>query len=78
MTWPFDDLGGMKTLLRIEVGRRLIDQVDVGGLAQAERQSHTLQLTSGQVLHLLSNHSGVIAIYRKLNICLSHMNKIIR
>ena len=43
----------MQTLLGVQVGRRLVDQIDVGRLAQAQRDGYTLQLTTGQVAHLL-------------------------
>ncbi len=48
-----DDLGRVQTLLRVQVRRRLVDQVHVGRLAQTQADSHTLQLTTGQVLDLL-------------------------
>lgn len=36
------------SLLRVEVGGRLVDQVHVSRRAQAERDGHTLQLTTRQ------------------------------
>ena len=42
----------MKTLLRIEVGGRLINQVDIRWFTQAQRQRHSLQLSSRQILNL--------------------------
>jgi hypothetical protein len=38
----FDDLGSHDTLLTVQVGRRLVDQVHIGGLAQAQRSSNEL------------------------------------
>ena len=54
---PLDDLGGVESLLRVEVGGGLVDEVDVGRLAQAQRQGHALQLATGQVLNLRTTHS---------------------
>lgn len=48
-----DDARGDETLLRVEVGGRLVDHVDVGGHAKGEDDGDTLQLTTGQVLHFL-------------------------
>lgn len=39
---PFDDPTGDDTLLRIEVRRGLIDQVDVGRDTQGQHDSNTL------------------------------------
>mmetsp|Transcript_18269 Transcript_18269/g.35312 ORF Transcript_18269/g.35312 Transcript_18269/m.35312 type:complete len:219 (+) Transcript_18269:103-759(+) len=50
---PLDGLGCDDALLRVQVGARLVDQVDVGGGAQAQRDGHALQLPARQVLHLL-------------------------
>ena len=47
---PLDHLGGDQTLLGVEVGRRLIDQVDVGRLAEAQADGGPLELTAGQRL----------------------------
>lgn len=48
-----DDTRGDNTLLGIEVGGRLVDDVDVGGHTEGEHDGDTLQFTTGQVLHLL-------------------------
>ena len=48
-----DDARGDDTLLGVEVGRGLVDQVDVGGHAEGEHDGDALQLTTGQVLDLL-------------------------
>lgn len=48
-----DDLGGNDTLFRVEVGRGLVDEVDVGGLAEAEDDGHTLELTAREELDFL-------------------------
>jgi len=48
-----DNLGGDDTLLRIEVSRRLIKQVDISGKTKAEDDSDTLQLTTRKLLHAL-------------------------
>lgn len=42
----------METLLGIEVGARLVDEVDVRRLAQADHDRHSLELTTRKVLHL--------------------------
>ena len=47
-----DDLGGHQSLLGVQVGRRLVDQVDVGRLAQTQGQGDALELTTGQILDL--------------------------
>jgi len=62
-----DDLGGDQTLLGIQVGGRLVHQVHVGGLAQAQRQSHSLQLSSRQILNFLIHH--VVDSHRLHYIC---------
>ena len=48
-----DDTGSNDTLLGVEVGTGLIDQVDVGRHTQSQDDSNTLQLTTRQVLDLL-------------------------
>jgi hypothetical protein len=48
-----DDARGDDTLLRVEVGGRLVDDVDVGGHAEGEHNGDTLQLTTRQVLDFL-------------------------
>ena len=50
---PLDDLGGHQPLLGVEVGGGFVDEVHVGGFAEAQRHCNALQLTAGQVLHLL-------------------------
>ena len=44
-----DDLGRDDALLRVQVGRRLVDQVNVGGRAQGERDRDPLQFPARQV-----------------------------
>nr|CAD7599807.1 unnamed protein product [Timema genevievae] len=39
---PFDDLGSHETLLRVEVGRGLINEVHVGRFSEAQRKCHSL------------------------------------
>ena len=46
-----DDLGGDDTLFRVEVGRGLVNQINIRGLPHAQYKGHTLQLSSRQVLH---------------------------
>lgn len=48
-----DDSRGNDTLLGIEIGRRFINQVDIGGHTQGEDNGNTLQFTTGQVLDFL-------------------------
>lgn len=48
-----DDTRGDDTLLRIEVGGRLINDIDVGRHAESEDDGDTLKFTTGQVLDLL-------------------------
>jgi len=45
--------GRHETLLRIQVGRRLVNEVHVGRFAQTQDDGHALQFTARQVLHLL-------------------------
>ena len=40
-------------MLGVEVGRRLVNQVDVCGHAEGENNSNTLKFTTGQVLDFL-------------------------
>lgn len=49
---PLDDPGGHQSLLRVQVGRRLVDQVNIGWFPQTQSESDSLQLTTRQVLHL--------------------------
>ncbi|PWZ00343.1 hypothetical protein BCV70DRAFT_109253 [Testicularia cyperi] len=48
-----DDARGDDTLLRVEVGRGLVDQVDVGRLAEREHQRDSLQLTTREGLDVV-------------------------
>jgi hypothetical protein len=48
-----DNLGGNDTLLGVEVSRGLVDQIDIGRLAEAENKSKTLELTTRESLNLL-------------------------
>lgn len=48
-----DDAGRNDTLLGVEVGRGLVDEVDVSGQAKSENNGDTLQFTTGQVLDFL-------------------------
>ncbi|RNA22291.1 hypothetical protein BpHYR1_026732 [Brachionus plicatilis] len=48
-----DHFGGMQPLLRVQIGGRLVDQIDIGRLAKTNGQSHSLQLATGQVADLL-------------------------
>jgi hypothetical protein len=50
-----DDLGGNDTLLRVEVGGRLINKVDIGRSTKGQNDSNTLQLTTREVKDLLVN-----------------------
>ena len=50
---PLDDAGGNDTLLGVEVGRRLINEVNVSGHAECEHNGDSLKFTTGQVLDLL-------------------------
>lgn len=49
---PLNDSGGHQSLLGVQVGGGLIDEVHVGRFSQTEREGDSLQLTSGQVLYL--------------------------
>lgn len=51
-SWPFDDPSRHQSLLGVQVRRGLVNQVNVGWFTQAQGESHSLQLTSRQVLHL--------------------------
>jgi len=48
-----DDTRGDDTLLGVEVGGRLVNDVDVGGHAESEHNGDTLQLTTRQILDFL-------------------------
>ena len=61
-----DDTCTYDTLLRIEVGGRLVDQVNVRRQAQSHDDSHTLQFTTGQILYFLVNE--VIELERLDNV----------
>ena len=63
-----DDARGDDTLLGVEVGGRLVDDVDVGGHAEGEHDGDTLQLTTGQVLDFLVDE--VVHLERLVDISL--------
>lgn len=63
-----DDTRGDNTLLRVEVGGRLVDDVDVGGHAEGEHNGDTLQLTTRQVLDFLVDE--VVHLERLVDISL--------
>lgn len=63
---PLDDPGGHQSLLGVQVGRGLVDQVDVGWFAQTQREGDSLQLTTRQVLHLQAEGRGRIVFNRRL------------
>jgi len=48
------DLGGGQTLLRVEVGRGLVNEVDISSLAERQDDGNTLKLATGQVLDLFA------------------------
>lgn len=41
------------TLLGVEIGTRLIDQVNIARLGETEDNGHTLELTTGECLHIV-------------------------
>lgn len=49
----FDDAGCDDTLLGVEVGRRLVDNVNVGRQTEGQNNGHSLQFTTGQMLDFL-------------------------
>lgn len=49
---PLNDPGSHQSLLRVQVGRRLIDQVNVSWFPQTQSERDSLQLTTRQVLYL--------------------------
>lgn len=55
---PLDDPGSHQSLLRVQVGRRLIDQVNISWFPQTQSESDSLQLTTRQVLHLRGEEEG--------------------
>lgn len=55
---PFDDLGAHETLLRVQVGRGLVYQVDISWFPQTQGHGHPLQLSSRQVLDLQRQAGG--------------------
>ena len=63
-----DDARGDDTLLGVEVGGRLVDDVDVGGHTEGEHNGDTLQLTTGQVLDFLVDE--VVHLERLVDISL--------
>ena len=50
-----DDTGSNDTLLRVQVGRRLVNDVDVSRNTKGKHDGNTLQFTTGQVLDFLVN-----------------------
>lgn len=50
-----DDLGSHNTLLGVEVGTGLVNDVDVGGLSEGQDNGDTLKFTTRQVLDVLVN-----------------------
>mmetsp|Transcript_15214 Transcript_15214/g.14789 ORF Transcript_15214/g.14789 Transcript_15214/m.14789 type:complete len:249 (-) Transcript_15214:864-1610(-) len=50
---PFHDFGATNSLLRVQVGARLIDQVDITGFPEGQHNGHTLELSSRQLLDLV-------------------------
>lgn len=63
---PLNDPGGHQSLLRVQVGRRLVDQVNVCWFPQTQSESDSLQLTTRQVLHLRGRRSiSVLYVYGK-------------
>lgn len=44
-------LGCGDTLFAIKIGRRLVDEVDVGRGAQSHNNGHALKLSARQILH---------------------------
>lgn len=62
---PLDDPGGHQSLLGVQVGRGLVDQVDVGRFAQTQREGDSLQLTTRQVLHLQAQTGGRTVVNRQ-------------
>jgi hypothetical protein len=49
----FHDFSSQNTLLRIEIGRRLVDQVNVARLGETEHERNALQLTTRQGLDIV-------------------------
>ena len=52
---PLDHLGRHQSLLTVQVGRGLINQIDIGWLAETQGHGDSLELASGEVLNLLVN-----------------------
>lgn len=52
-----NDLGGNNTLLRVEVGTGLVNDVDIGRLSEGQDNGDTLKFTTGQVLDVLVNEA---------------------
>lgn len=65
---PLDDPGCHQSLLGVQVGRGLVDQVDVGRFAQTQCEGNSLQLTTGQVLHLQAETGDTPVVNRRLRI----------
>lgn len=65
---PLDDAGGHDSLLRVEVGRRLVNEVNVRGLSQSDDQRHSLELSSREVLDFLVKNR--LQLQRLYYVCL--------
>lgn len=61
---PLYDPGSHQSLLRVQVGRRLVDQVNVSWFPQTQSESNSLQLTTRQVLHLWAEEEQ-----RRMSVC---------
>lgn len=64
---PLDDPGGHQSLLGVQVGRGLVDQVHVGRFAQTQCEGDSLQLTTRQVLHLQAETGGRTVVNPQLH-----------
>ena len=47
---PFNDFSGNNTLFRIQVGRRFVDEVNIGWDTQAKDEGDTLEFTAWESL----------------------------
>ena len=63
-----DDAGRDDTLLGVEIGAWLVNEVDVGWHTESEYDGDTLQFTPGKVLHFLVNE--VIELEGFVDVCL--------
>lgn len=59
---PLDDSSSHQPLLRVQVRRRLVDQVNVGRFPQTQSEGDSLQLTTGQVLDLEEQRRATMLI----------------